>query len=79
LCVIGVRADFLRGAESILLEKSGAIWQFFGPKNCQIARKKIILPDPGGVAAPPLPAPGSYAFVVCYEIPYPKISDYASE
>jgi len=31
-----------------LPEKSGAIWQFFGPKDCQIARKKIILPDPGG-------------------------------
>jgi len=56
--IIGVRANFLRGAEiaeSILPEKSGAIWQFFGPKNCQIARKKSFCPTLGGATAPPTP------------------------
>ena len=52
---------FFRGAESILPEKSGAIWQFFGPKNCQIARKKSFCPTLGGCSPPPQP-PGSYAF-----------------
>ena len=52
--IIGVRADFLGGgAESILPEKSGAIWQFFRPKNCQIARKNHFA-RPWGAAAPRL-------------------------
>jgi len=43
---------FLGGAESILPEKSGAIWQFFGPNNCQIAIKNHFA-RPWGAATPP--------------------------
>ena len=47
---------FRGGAESILPEKSGAIWQFFGPKNCQIAKKNRFA-RPWGAAAPPAHTP----------------------
>ena len=47
---------FLRGAESILPEKSGAIWQFFRPKDCQIARKNHFA-RPWGCCSPPAHTP----------------------